>query len=132
MYASLGQRLGQRLFEEVLGGDSLAPRLTLSKVAAVTMALAIHGCSVAWLAGGVLLIVLGWPTVVLVVLGVVVIAIAVLLRPRAPTVRGTTVQLQQVPSLQRFVSDVAERVGTKPPSDVLVGPAFNTAVFVRG
>ena len=132
VYDAMGQRLGRRLFDEVLGADSLRPKLTFSKVAAGLMALLVHTFTLVWMLGGIALIVFGWPNVLFVVLGLFAVGVAALLRPRSAKPPGIVLSSAQAPRLTRFAALVADRVGAKSPDEILVGPDFNAAVFTSG
>src|SRR5439155_17576127 len=82
--------------------------------------------------GGIVLLVVGWPNVLFIVLGLLAIGIAIVIRPRSAELPGIRLPREQSPTLTRFASHVAETVGTRAADEIRVGPDFNASVFTRG
>src|SRR5262249_40915170 len=66
------------------------------------------------------------------VLGLILVLVAVVLRPRLTKIPKDMVPLDQFPQLQRLVQRVAEAVGTSPPVGVVLNDWFNAAVVRCG
>jgi hypothetical protein len=81
-YAAAGRRLGVRMARELADAEELGPRLTAGKVAAYAIAFAVHLLTLGFLAGGALLIALAPTNIFAILVGVVLIAIAMIMRPR--------------------------------------------------
>ncbi|MFB7707815.1 hypothetical protein [Streptomyces sp. NPDC056105] len=60
MRPGIAHRYGERLLAEMTGGESRRPRRDAAGVLAHTVALCVHGVTVALLVTGVLLVTLGW------------------------------------------------------------------------
>jgi hypothetical protein len=82
LYSAAGKRLGKHLADQLLAAHSLEPRPTPARVTAYVIAALIHVTTLAFAAGGVLLVVLTFPNVAGIVAGVVLIGLALLMRPR--------------------------------------------------
>src|SRR5713101_2015442 len=90
IYIKLGNRLGQRLFDEVSSAPSLRPKLTPAKILAYVVAGAIHALTLAFAALGIWLIAARWPSWLAIVAGVLCLLVALMVAPRPPhfTERG--------------------------------------------
>ncbi|MFB7593564.1 M48 family metallopeptidase [Streptomyces sp. NPDC056160] len=131
---ALAQRYGEKLHAEVTqGGAELRARRDGAAMLAYAIALAVHGVTAALLAGGVFCIVWGWGGG-LVLLGVVLLAVAVALRPRlsGPPADGTVVHRADAPELYALVDEVARVVGTRGVDTIAVGKEINASVASRG
>nr|BFD84193.1 hypothetical protein StreXyl84_35940 [Streptomyces sp. Xyl84] len=97
------------------------------------IALAVHGVTAALLAAGVFCLVWGWGGG-LVLLGAVLLAMAVALRPRlpGPSDDGTVLHRADAPELYALVDEVARVVGTRGVDRITVGKEINASVVSQG
>src|SRR4051812_36403315 len=70
VYAAAGRRLGARLLADLAGRESLSSRLTPARAAALGLAALVHVLTLAFLVGGLALVLLTWLNPFLAVLGV--------------------------------------------------------------
>ncbi|MFD5074273.1 M48 family metallopeptidase [Streptomyces sp. NPDC058371] len=130
----LARRHGQQLLAEMTKDEAAPPRRDASSVLAHTLALAVHGSTVALAVGGALLVVLGWSTVSQPVIGVVLILLAIALRPRFASLPDNAPVLHKTdaPRLFALVDEVAAAVGTTGVHAVVIGPESNASVGLVG
>jgi Zn-dependent protease with chaperone function len=130
-YASLGRRLGQRLFDELIRTSALKPTLTPAKVAAFGIALLVHGITFGLAILGVLLIVGSGFHIMFVIYGLILLGIAWVLRPRVPKLdkseEDEIVSREDFPTLYKVVDDVARSLNTSSVSAIIVDDQFNAA-----
>ncbi|MFC4327529.1 M48 family metallopeptidase [Streptomyces andamanensis] len=114
-------------------GAGLRARRDGASVLAYVIALAVHGVTAALLFGGVACLVWGWGSG-LMLLGAVLLAMAVALRPRLspPLGDGTVLRRADAPELYALVDEVAEAVGTRGVDTISVGKEINAGVMSRG
>ncbi|MFE0649901.1 M48 family metallopeptidase [Streptomyces sp. NPDC059534] len=104
---------------------------------AVALAVAVHGVTLALLAGGLWMIVAGWGANLLPVFGGITLGLAVLLRPRfsslARTAKHRTVlRRPDAPRLFALLDEVAESVGTTGVAAVVIDADANASVTTYG
>ncbi|MEU5087359.1 M48 family metallopeptidase [Streptomyces sp. NPDC021356] len=131
---ALARRYGEKLHAEVTqDGAELRAWRDGAAMLAYAIALCVHGLTVALLAGGVYCLVWGWGSG-LVVLGVVLLAIAVALRPRlsGPPAEGTVLHRADAPELYALIDEVAGVVGTRGVDTITVGKEINASVMSQG
>lgn len=128
------RRHGEGLFAEALAGGTLRPGRDASLVLAWTIALAVHGVTLA-LAGLGCLLVAAHPWGVLGAgLGVLLPALAWVLRPRRnrlPTDRPVLGR-SEAPELFALIDEVADAVGCPGVDAVALCPDFNAAIWTLG
>ncbi|QTT72045.1 M48 family metallopeptidase [Streptomyces mobaraensis NBRC 13819 = DSM 40847] len=132
---TLARRYGEQLADEMGRGGGLGrPRRDAATVAAFALALLVHGVTVAVAVAGVLLIVLGWSTVVQPVIGVVALAVSVVLWPRPARLPRNAPVLYRAdaPELFALIDEVGAGVGTAGVDAVVVDARFNAAVTAYG
>ncbi|MBT2383288.1 M48 family metallopeptidase [Streptomyces sp. ISL-11] len=132
---ALARRYGEQLADEMGRRGGLGrPRRDAATVAAVALALLVHGMTVALTVAGVLLVVLGWSTVVQPLIGVVALVMAAVLFPRPARLRKNTPVLYRAdaPGLFGLIDEVAAGVGTAGVHAVLVDEDFNASVTTYG
>jgi Zn-dependent protease with chaperone function len=132
LYEAAGRRAGDRLASEVARTEALAPRRTVTRAAAYAVAVGFHGTLAALVVGGIGLAVLAFPNPFAIFAGVVLVGVAVAMRPRLgkPPTDGV-VSEADAPRLHALVAEVAEAVGTR--VDVLVvDEGFNASWAVLG
>ncbi|MCX4553934.1 M48 family metallopeptidase [Streptomyces sp. NBC_01387] len=130
----LARRHGEQLYTELSQGGELRPHRDLISVLAQVVALAVHAVTAALAVAGVLLVVLGWSTVVQPVCGLALILLAVGLRPRFMRFPegGVPLHRTDAPALFGLIDRVAESVGTRGVDVVLVDASANAAVTAWG
>src|SRR6476646_5873406 len=85
-YERLGKKLGKYLFNDLVNSQTLAPRLTVSKILAFAIATLVHGLTIIVGAIGIGLILTAWPSFLQFMNGLLFVGIAWLLRPRFPEI----------------------------------------------
>lgn len=129
-------RRGTETFEELVregaqgGGEGLTP----SYVLPYAMALVVHGVSFVLLGVGVGLTIAGWGNPVVVIVGVVMVLLFLVLRPRFPRLDEVAPQLgrSDAPRLFALVDSVAAEIGTRGVDAIVVEPDVNAAVTTYG
>lgn len=113
-------------------GKQLRARRDTAAVLAHAIALAVHGITVVLLAGGVLCLVWGSGGVML--LGLLLLAMAVALRPRlsARPEGGTVLHRADAPELYALIDEVARVVGTRGVDVIVVDKEINAGVRLYG
>ena len=129
LYASLGRRLSQGLFDELIRTSSLRPTMTPAKIAAFAIALLVHSITVLLAISGTLLLISSWPNIVFMVYAVILLGIAWVLRPRVPKMNENdkVVPREEFPALYKVADDVARALNTSPVSAIVVDDEFNAA-----
>ncbi|MGC0418703.1 M48 family metallopeptidase [Embleya sp. AB8] len=130
----LVHRYGEQLLIEVGSGATGRPPRSSYRALAYGLALLVHGVTVALLVGGVLLLVLGWGTFLGPVLGVLLLAMACVLRPRLLSrPRGVpTLERADAPTLFAVIDEIAAAVGTSGVHVVVFDAEFNASVTRYG
>ncbi|MFJ8014459.1 M48 family metalloprotease [Streptomyces sp. NPDC096339] len=132
----LAREYGDQLSAEMEGGaDGSAPRARdSSTVPASGVALLVHGVTALLVVAGVLLVVVGWDTLVQPAIGALLLGIAVVLRPRAGRLPkdGQVLYRADAPRLFELIDEVGAVVGTAGVHAVVVGPEANASVTVYG
>ena len=133
IYLALGARLGESLEREMISSESLAARRTPARRCAVAIAVMVYLGAVALIAAGVALIVTGWLSPVVVIVGVLSLSLGVWTcpRPYRRTVRDG-VSPAAMPRLNAAVTDVAAALGVRPPDVVVFDLRFNASWGLDG
>ncbi|WP_329125322.1 M48 family metallopeptidase [Streptomyces sp. NBC_01465] len=134
LYLRLAHRNGERLYAELAQDADARPRRDLSSVLAYALALAVHAVTLTCLVGGVLLVVLGWSTVVLPIFGILLLTTGVVLcpRPRKLPPHDPVLRRAEAPALFALVDEVATVVATRGVDAVVVDASFNASVSTYG
>ncbi|WP_299527642.1 M48 family metallopeptidase [uncultured Streptomyces sp.] len=129
----LAKSYGEKLYAEVAAGGSLAPHRDPAGVFALVLALAVHGFTAAVALGGLLLITVAGG-VAFCVLGVVLLLLAWVLRPRMARLPEDLPVLRRAdaPELFALVDEVAALTGTTGVRAVVVDGDFNASVSTYG
>ncbi|MFI6148658.1 M48 family metallopeptidase [Streptomyces sp. NPDC051109] len=103
-------------------------------VSAFMLSLVVHGVTVLLLVAGVLLIVLGWETGVLPAVGALLLALAVVLRPRPGRLPKDAPVLYRAdaPRLFELIDEVGAAIGTAGVHAVVLDPGANAGVTTYG
>lgn len=132
----LAGRHGTDVFEELArdGTQGRRVRLTPAHLASYALGLLVHASSLALLAAGAALIVLGWPQPFALAAGGVLVLLFPFLRPRVPRLGSGPTRLRRAdaPRLFRLIDSVAAELGTRSVDVVVVDPWFNAAVGSYG
>ncbi|MBE1605695.1 M48 family metallopeptidase [Actinopolymorpha pittospori] len=118
------------LFEEVSGQDSQRARQPdLAAVAAYVVAAFIHLTTLAVAVLGGWLVVATWPSPVGIVIGLLVIALAVQMRPRFPKLPAGSRVLRraEAPTLYGLLDRVSNALGGRPLDAIVVDQHFNAS-----
>jgi len=131
-YRSLGQRLSRGLFDELSQAGSIQPALTLSKVLAFSIAVIVHGLTVALVILGLVLIV-GWcPNPVTAVAGLLCLGVAWLLRPHVSKVPPDLAPRDKFPTLYRVADSIAQTLGLAGVDGIVLNESFNAGFDQAG
>ncbi|MFD8143679.1 M48 family metallopeptidase [Streptomyces sp. NPDC059708] len=130
----LARRHGEELAAAMAGGAANRPRRDAASLLALGLALLVHGVTLVLAVAGLLLIVLGWETVVQPVGGAVLLVAAFVLRPRMQGIPqdGPVLYRDDAPRLFELIDDVAAVTGTAGVHAVVVGGDVNAAVTAYG
>src|SRR5947208_7953739 len=126
LYASVGRRLGDRLVAELLRARDLEPRLTLTRAAAFAIAASVHLAMFTLVAGAVLVVLLSGENPAAIVLAVLMVMLAVLMRPRFGSVPDEDIVTpEQAPTLHRVAGEIAAALDVRPPDLIVIDHEFN-------
>ncbi|MEV5609074.1 M48 family metallopeptidase [Streptomyces sp. NPDC052225] len=134
---ALARRHGERLIGELTAGGGerpVAARRDLASVAALALALAVHGVTLAFTAGGVWLLVTGWGHTGRLIGAAMLLAVACALRPsfgKLPDDRPV-LHREAAPALFALVDEVAAGVGTRGVDAVALDLDVNASVTTYG
>jgi Zn-dependent protease with chaperone function len=130
---ALARRHGEQLLAEMLSGREPRPRRDASAVAAIALALTVHGVTLALAVGGVWCLLAGWG-VAGVVAGLVLLALAGALAPRVHRLPDDRPVLfrADAPELFALVDEVAHAVGTRSVHAIAVDGSINASVMTYG
>jgi Zn-dependent protease with chaperone function len=129
IYLALGDRLGESLEREMSDRDSLAPRWTPARTAALGIAIGAYLGALGCIAVGALVIVSGWPNVGLVILGVTCLGVGGVCCPKPygrSRVRGG-VTPASLPQLHAAICQVADALNVRRPDVVLFDLRYNAS-----
>ncbi|RPK81406.1 Protease HtpX [Streptomyces sp. ADI97-07] len=131
---TLARRHGERLLAEVSAGGALRPGKDTSALLAHGIALAVHGVTVALVAGGVWCVVGGWGNPVVVVAGLFLVALGWSLRPRLPRLPKDALLLYRAdaPALYGLIDEIARVAGTRSVDVIAVDADVNASVTTCG
>ncbi|MEU3075013.1 M48 family metallopeptidase [Streptomyces laurentii] len=133
----MARRYGEQLYAELTLTGTGARRSPAARVLAVLLALLVHGITLAVLVSGLWLLIAGWGEGIQPFLGVLLLGLAVVLRPRLggpARLRESEAVLERAdaPHLFALLDDVAEAVGTRGVDIVVVEADANAAVQTYG
>ncbi|MEU8431577.1 M48 family metallopeptidase [Streptomyces sp. NPDC029216] len=130
----LARRHGEELAAAMSGEATNRPRRDAASLLALGLALLVHGVTLALAVAGLLLVVLGWETVVQPIGGVALIVVAFVLRPRMYRMPqdGPVLYRADAPRLFELIDDVATVTGTAGVHAVVIGGDVNAAVTAYG
>ncbi|MEW2130135.1 M48 family metallopeptidase [Streptomyces sp. NPDC005435] len=130
---ALARRHGEQLLAEMLSGRDSRPRRDASALAAIALALTVHGATLALAVGGVWCVVAGWGGAG-VVAGLVLLVLAWALAPRVSRLPDDRPVLfrADAPELFALVDEVAQTVGTRSVHAIAVEGSTNAYVRTYG
>jgi Zn-dependent protease with chaperone function len=131
VYASLGRRMGERLFDEVVAATSLRPRLTPAKTVALVLAAMVHATTLLLLAGGLALIVTVH-AVWSIVAGLLLILVAWATRPRLGTPPDRVEARGAVPAVYEALDRIAAAAAATRVNGIALTAAFNAGIGRAG
>jgi Zn-dependent protease with chaperone function len=130
LWQRLGASASESLERELLDPTALRPKLTVSKALAYLLSLAVFGLAALFSVAGLLLLPLG---LVWAILGVVLVGLAFLARPRFGRVPSNAVAADGAPKRFRALADrIAKELGTRPADFYLFDSDYNAAVTELG
>lgn len=125
LYLSLGRRFSTRLFDEVKQTTSFAPKLTISKVLAITLAGLVHILTLTCAILGIVLLVRGVPYPVPTVAGLFCLLTAWVLRPRLGAPPKAAAPQSEFPTLYAITNRIAQTLDVGPIKHIIVDERFN-------
>jgi Zn-dependent protease with chaperone function len=132
-YAAAGRRAGDRAHRRLAAAGTLAPRLTAALACAFALAALVHLLVAALLLGGLALIWLAFPNPFALLLGGLMVAAGVFMRPRLGTPPSDRLAgRSEARALWHAVDEVAAAVGTAPPDRIVIESACNASWQVAG
>ena len=131
-YAEIGKRSSQELFGAFAHAESLKPRLTLSKALSFAVAAAVHGLTLGLLVLAGVLLVVGWPRLLVVGLGLLCAVLAWQIRPKMPEFPDSVVSRDVFPTLYLISDRVAQALDTKGVDGIVIDHRFNAAFGLAG
>ena len=130
-YQTAGRRLGSQLAQELTEADRLEPRWTPAKVAAFAIAGLFYAGVIAAAVVGAALIALAPTNPAAIVAGVLLIAIALLVRPRFGKVPDHGVlEPDETPHLYALTDEVASSLDSKRVDAIVVTPEYNASFAI--
>ncbi len=128
IYAAIGRRLHQKLYEEVSRDQVLRPRLTLSGILSGILALMVDGLALVLLYLGLRMIWTAAPWNLFVYLiGLLLISLAFLAFPRVPRLTAALVPREQTPTLYQLADRIAEILGARPVDGIILDARYNAS-----
>jgi Zn-dependent protease with chaperone function len=132
-YAAAGRRLGSRLARQLIESEHLEPRVTPAKILAFAIALAFFAAVLAAAGLGIFWIAASPTSPAAVLIGALLVAIAILVRPRFGSVaRQGAVSREEAPQLYALADAVASALDAHPVDVIVVTHEFNASFAVVG
>jgi Zn-dependent protease with chaperone function len=132
LYAKIGERSSQALFDEVVKAEALKPRLTPSKALAFTFSALIHALTLVFAVLGVTLLLKGWPNVFAILGALCCLSGAWAVRPRPAPFPDALLAREKTPTLYKIADDVARTLGVRPVSGIVFSWQFNASFSQHG
>jgi Zn-dependent protease with chaperone function len=133
--STLGRRSGERMARRLLQARELKPRWTPERIGAYAIALAFHLLTLALVVGGIAAIVVEFPNVVSILIGVTMLAVGLLVRPQFDKLDpddGYRLDADQAPALHELVAEVASALDREPPAEIRISAQWNASWHVVG
>lgn len=126
-FTDLGRRSGQQLFRELVQAASLNPTPNRARVLTVFLAGLVHGLSLGLAIFGAGLIVITWLQLFPLALGLLLIGMAWVLRPRIPRLADKPLPRDQFPALYGVMDRIGGSIGARPAAHLVIDEAFNAS-----
>ena len=132
IYDKIGTRQGSKLFDWIKNQqpDQLRPRWTGSKITAFVLASLVHLISLSLLGLGIWFLSFGWPAILMMLIGVVLIGMAWFMRPRFGRMPEGCLTREEAPELFKLCDRIADQVGSPKVAGILIDGDYNAA-FAR-
>jgi Zn-dependent protease with chaperone function len=106
----------------------------MAAAASFVLALTVHALALGLLAGGVALIVMGWGQFFSMVIGAILVASSLFLRPRVAKrdSRAPSLTRDEAPHTFALLDQIAKELGTRNVDVIEFGPDYNAAVYEYG
>lgn len=129
LYEKMGTSRALALFESVFNSDvdDQRNRISASSVLALVLAGLVHLLSLSIGIAGVCLIVFGWPHIMLIVVGALLITFFWFLRPRLGKLSDDRLDRDKYPAIHALVDNVADKMGVNPVSAIIINSEFNAS-----
>jgi Zn-dependent protease with chaperone function len=129
---ALGRRGGERLARELLRARELEPRWTPAKIAAYAIAIAVHAVTLALIAAGIAAIVVDFPNVLGILIGVTLVGVGLLMRPQLGKLDPHESHAVDAPALRALAAEVAAALDRDPPDEIRISADWNAYWQVVG
>jgi Zn-dependent protease with chaperone function len=131
-FTRLARRSGERLARGLLAARELEPRWTLARIAAYAIAVAVHLVTLALIAAGLAAIVIDFPNVLGILIGVTLLGVGLLMRPRLDKLDPHASHAADAPALRALAADVAAVLDRRPPDEIRIDADWNASWRVVG
>jgi hypothetical protein len=131
-YTWVGQKQSQAILDRLVKTKRLEPTLSVSKVLAFVVAALIHGTTLVFVVGGVMLLIGSWPNVCGITGGILCFGIAWVLRPRFAKPPSTAVSRNEVPTLYKLVELLADSLDAPDVREICVDGQFGASFWQVG
>lgn len=131
----LGRRLAQRLFDDLARApDAVAsrPANALGARLAFAIAAAVYAAGAAFGIAGVAILLAPWQNLFIVLLGITLVLLCALARPRFGALPDRPLARADYPMLHHLAERVAQAIGARPPHAIEIGAEFNASYRTAG
>jgi Zn-dependent protease with chaperone function len=132
VYTKLGERTGRKLYEKMVAAQTLKPRVTVAWVAALAVALVIHGGTLAILAAAIWMLATQTPFIGAFIVGGILLLLAYELRPKLGTAPAPVLKRTDAPTLYAFVDRVSQGLKAPKIEGIVLTTQMNAAVSRAG
>lgn len=126
-YIAMSRKHSQFLFDSVVQAGTVRPTLTWPVVLAFILAGAVHLFTVLLLVAGILLVVEGWPYLLIVASGLLCLGVVWVIRPRVNDMPESILPREKFPALYELVDIVSDRLGTSRVDGIVIDENFNAS-----
>jgi Zn-dependent protease with chaperone function len=124
---------GQRSFDRVREVDLSARRRSASTYLTFAVSLLIHLGTAAVMVAGIVIIILTWPIPVYVFVGLLVLVLGFVLRPRVSQLpHGIVLRQDEMPGLHQVIARLADGIGAPGYEVIVITGDFNTSTSSAG
>ena len=132
---ALGRRSGERMARQLLNARTLGPRWTPARIAAYAIAIAVHLVTLALIVAGIAAIVVDFPNLLGILIGVTLVGVGLLMRPQLATLdphHGHVLGVTAAPALHNLAAEVAGALERCPPDEIRISAEWNASWRVVG